>query len=112
MKMHNINNAMAWSESQTAKPRWIDLEADLLSATADGISPAIESKLLEILRFEGKLQLDEASDMPHSMAPETMLKSLAVQILARWTGTKYFECFRRLQCDSCLRDVIQAVIAN
>ena len=56
-----------------------------------------ESLLLEILRFEGRLQIDLSSEMPHSMSPEDMLKSLAIQALARWTGLAHLPEMQRVQ---------------
>jgi hypothetical protein len=92
--------------------RWNDVRAELFAAVSAPLTPEVERLLLEILRFEGQLQLDELSEMPHRMSPEDMLKSLAVQSLGRWTGVTFLPTMRRLQATSepALSCVIRAVI--
>jgi hypothetical protein len=70
---------------------------DLWPIIANPLSEDDERQLVEILRFDGRLHLAESSELPHSMPPEDMLKSLAVQALAKWTGTKYIEEMVRAQ---------------
>src|SRR5262249_43121551 len=57
-----------------------------------------------------------SSEMPHSKSPENMLKSLAIQALARWTGLAHLNEMQRVQLTtpssslaSLIRDVIQKV---
>src|SRR4051794_21481396 len=92
--LQNIRAAMTSGASQGAAPRWDDLRAELFSAVSSPLTLEVERLLLAILSFEGELQLDETSPMPHRMSPENMLKSLAVQYLGRWTGARYL---RRMQ---------------
>ncbi len=78
-----------------------------------------ERLLLDLIRFEGRLRLTVSSEMPHSMSPEDMLKSLAVQTLARWTGLAHLREMRRVQLTtqssslaSLVSDVIQKARAT
>jgi hypothetical protein len=88
--------------------------AELVPAISRHLTWEAEGILLEILRFEGRLRLTVASDLPHSMSPEEMLKSLAVQALARWAGLAYLQEMERVQAttqssslSSLVEDVIQ-----
>jgi hypothetical protein len=117
--LENIKTAMARSARPGNVPRWRDLQADFIAATSSPLSAEVERLLLAILRFDGELQLDEASEMPHRMSPENMLKSLAVQALGRWTGATYLPTMRRLEATATpasfacvVRAVIQKVISG
>ncbi len=99
--------------------RWEELLADLWPALSSPVTADGERLLLEILRFAGRLQIDLSSEMPHSMPPEDMLKSLAVQALARWTGLAHLYELRRVQLTtqssslaSLVGDVIQKARAT
>jgi hypothetical protein len=94
--------------------RWEELLADLWPALSSPLTVDGEHLLLEILRFNGRLRIDLSSEMPHSKSPEDMLKSLAIQALARWTGLAYLREMQRVQAttsssslSSLIRDVIQ-----
>jgi hypothetical protein len=76
---------------------WQDLFAAMVSVTSSAPTSHVERLLLDILRFDGKLQLTPNSEMPHSMTPEEMLKSLALQALGRWTGLTYLREMQRVQ---------------
>jgi hypothetical protein len=87
---------------------------ELWPAISSPLTWEAEALLLEILRFEGRLRLTVSSDLPHSMPPEDMLKSLAIQALGRWTGLAYLQEMERVQVttqssslSSLIRDVIQ-----
>jgi hypothetical protein len=87
---------------------------ELWSVISSPLTWEAEALLVEILRFEGQLRLTVSSDLPHSMPPEDMLKSLAVQALGRWTGLAYLQEMERVQAttqssslSSLVRDVIQ-----
>ncbi len=82
----SLRRAIAGRRQPGAVYRWEELLADLWPALSSPVTADGERLLLEILRFAGRLQIDLSSEMPHSMPPEDMLKSLAVQALARWTG--------------------------
>ncbi len=99
--------------------RWEELLADLWPALSSPLTAEAERLLLEILRFAGRLQIDLSSEMPHSMPPEDMLKSLAIQALARWTGLAHLHEMQRVQLTtqssslaSLVGDVIQKARAT
>jgi hypothetical protein len=77
--------------------RWEDLMADLWPVISSPLTWEGERLLLDVIRFEGRLRLVESSEMPHSMPPEDMLKSLAIQALARWTGLAHLHEMQRVQ---------------
>jgi hypothetical protein len=103
---------MARSAPIGQEPKWAEIRAELFSATSHSLSPEVERLLLSILRFEGELQLDESSEMPHRMSPESMLKSLAVQVLVQATGVLYLPTLRRIEATAtpAVSNVIRAVI--
>ncbi len=109
-----LNAAMAPPTLPGQPPRWSDIMLELLPAISSPPTSETERVLLGIVRFEGRLRLTVSSDMPHSMPPEDMLKSLAIQALARWTGLAYLHEMQRIQLttpssslSSLVRDVIQ-----
>jgi hypothetical protein len=65
------------------RPHWKHVHAILHAVTLD---ESEESHLLlrDVAVFEGTLDLDPRHGMPHSMPPEEMLRSVAVQTLGRW----------------------------
>src|SRR4051794_27791638 len=77
--------------------RWEDVMAELLPLITSPLSPDAERLFLEILRFDGRLRLVVSCEMPHSMPPTDMLKSLAVQALAQWTGLDHLHDMLKLQ---------------
>jgi hypothetical protein len=108
----NVKAAMTTHTGQ--EPLWSDLMAELLPAISCPLTWQAEGLLLAILRFEGRLRLAVSSDLPHSMPPEDMLKSLAAQALGRWTGPAYLQEMERVRAttqssslSSLVRDVIQ-----
>ena len=66
--------------------RWESLLASMRALVSVPPTTEVEQLLLAVLRFEGELRLDPRSEIPHSMSPEEMLKSLAIQALGGWTG--------------------------
>jgi hypothetical protein len=87
---------------------------ELLPAISSPPTWESERLLVWIVRFEGRLRLTVSCDLPHSMPPEDMLKSLAIQALGRWTGLLYLREMERVQATtqssslaSLVRDVIQ-----
>ncbi len=109
-----LNAAMAPSPTTGQPPSWSDVMLELLPAISSPLTSETERLLVGIVRFEGRLRLTIAPDMPHSMPPEDMLKSLAIQAFARWTGLAYLYEMRRVQLTtpssslaSLVRDVIQ-----
>jgi hypothetical protein len=79
------------------EPKWGEILYEFFDATASPLTLKVERLLLEILRHEGELQLDESSPMTHRMSPEKMLKSLALKALAKWTGATYLPTMLRLE---------------
>jgi hypothetical protein len=95
------------------KYRWQDLHAAMLQVISAPLTSGTEHLLLSILRFDGRISLDTSSEVPHRMSTEDMLKSLAVQALARWTGSIYVRALRRLQASTTspgLLSVVRAVL--
>jgi len=93
--------------------RWEDLHAAMREVISVELSPDAEHLLLAMLRFDGRIRFEASSEIPHSMPPEDMLKSLAVQALAKWTGPRYVLAMRRLQAQAispALASVIRTVI--
>lgn len=108
-----LSEAMAASPPAGQPPRWSDVMLELLPAISSPLTSETERLLLGIVRFEGRLRLTVSSDMPHSMPPEDMLKSLAIQALARWTGLAFLHEMRRVQLttpSSCLASLVRDVI--
>ncbi|MCI0464977.1 MAG: hypothetical protein L0Z62_49275 [Gemmataceae bacterium] len=77
--------------------RWEDIEDAMWQLIAVPPTPEVEKVLLSLLRFEGQLHLTPSSEIPHSMSPEEMLKSLAIQALGKWTGLTYLLEMERVQ---------------
>jgi hypothetical protein len=109
----NLRNAMS-AQATGGEPTWSDLIAELVPAISRPLTWETEELLLEVLRFEGRLRLTVSADLPHSMPPEDMLKSLAVQALVKWAGLSYTQEIERVQAttqssslSSLIRDVIQ-----
>lgn len=109
----NLRDAMS-TRADGRESAWAELMAEIVPAISQHLTWEAEELLIEILRFEGRLRLAGSSDLPHSMSPEDMLKSLASQALARWTGLAYLQEMERVQAttqssslSSLIRDVIQ-----
>ena len=77
--------------------RWGDLMKELWPVISTPLTLEGEGLLLDLIRFEGRLHLAVSPEMPHSMPPEDMLKSLAIQALARWTGLAHLNEMQRVQ---------------
>jgi hypothetical protein len=95
-QLRNVRAALLQDPTQEEVPRWGDVRNELAAATSSPLTAEVERLLLSVLAFRGRLRLDETSPMPHRMSPENMLKSLAVQALARWTGAKFLPTMKRL----------------
>jgi hypothetical protein len=114
-----IRTALAGSAPAGQEPKWGELLSEFVAATSSQITAEVELLLLEILLFEGELQLDESSPMTHRMSPEKMLKSLALKALRKWTGATYLLTMRRLEATAkpasfacAVRGVIEKVTAT
>jgi hypothetical protein len=77
--------------------RWEQLLSAMRSLISGPPIPEVERLLVALLRFDGEIRLHPDSELPHSMPPEEMLKSLALQTLARWAGLTYLREMQRVQ---------------
>lgn len=93
----NLRAAMTQGAMPGHEPRFDTVKAELLSTMSAPLTGVAEEMLLAILAFDGELQLDESSEMPHRMSPEDMLKSLAAQALVVRTGAKHTDAIRRVE---------------
>ncbi|MFX0108975.1 MAG: hypothetical protein ACFE7R_11875 [Candidatus Hodarchaeota archaeon] len=55
-----------------------------------------EKLLVETLQFKGRIVLSPLSIIPGAMSPEDIMKGMAIETLAKWTGKKYVEMFKRI----------------
>ncbi len=76
---------------------WDALLGELFPVLATPLSAEGEQLLLDILRFDGQLHLIINDELPHSLTPEDMLKSLAVQGLVKWTELTHRHVLERLE---------------
>jgi hypothetical protein len=60
-------------------------------------SGEVERLLLDLLHFEGQLPIAASSEIPHSMSAVEMLKSVAIQALARCAGPTYLAEMQRFE---------------
>lgn len=108
-----LNRAMGVVSGTGVEPTWGEVMQELWPVISSPLSPAGERLLLEVIHHNGSLCFNRTDELPHSLSPEEMLKSLAVQALARWTRLTYLTELRRLEIiaqSSALKDVIRAVI--
>ena len=118
ISLRAIRTALAGNAPAGQEPKWGELLGEFVAATSSPITAEVERLLLEILRFEGELQLDENSPMTLRMSPEKMLKSLALKALGEWTGATYLPTMRRLEATAkpasfgAVRGVIEKIAAS
>jgi len=63
-------------------PKWSEVLGEFLQiGTSQYNTDEDKEMVLDILRFEGYMQLDPTSEFPHSKSPENMLKFLATQFV-------------------------------
>ena len=109
-----LNQAVTEESSNRSVYRWEDLLAAIEAvAVGDSLGWDAERVLLRVVRFEGELRLNEDSEPPHSMSPEEMLKSVAIQALARWTGLTHLLEMRRVEATAAspvLASIVRATI--
>jgi hypothetical protein len=92
-----IRRAVLAGAAATEAYRWEDIKEAMWQLISVPPTPEVERVLLSLLRFEGELHLTPSSESPHSMSPEEMLKSLAIQALGKWTGLTYLLEMQRVQ---------------
>lgn len=109
-----LNQAVTEEPSNRSVYRWEDLLAAIEAvAVGDSLGWDAERVLLRVVRFEGELRLNEDSESPHSMSPEEMLKSVAIQALVRWTGLTHLLEMRRVEATAAspvLASIVRATI--
>jgi|SRR5579864_809956 len=109
-----LNQSIVDSSPRGHQYRWEDLVAAIEAiAGADSFGWEAERALLRALRFDGELSLSENSELPHSMSPEEMLKSLATQALAKRTGLTHLLEMERVEATAAsptLASIVRATI--
>src|SRR6266566_3566721 len=109
-----LNQAVLEQPSNRREYRWEALLAAIEAvASSDSIGWEAERVLLRVVRFEGELRLSEDSESPHSMSPEEMLKSVAIQALAKWTGLTHLLEMERIEATAAspvLAAIVRATI--
>jgi hypothetical protein len=108
-----LKRAMGVTGGTGPGPSWGEMMGELWPIISSPLSSAGERLLLDVIHHNGGLRVAETEELPHSLSPDDMLKSLAVQALARWTRLTYLTDLRRLEltaASSALQDVIRAVI--
>jgi hypothetical protein len=104
---------MGFAGATGLEPSWGAVMGELWPVISAPLSPESERFLLAVLHHHGRLRLTETAELPHSLAPEEMLKSLAVQALARWTGLTYLTELQRLELTTpspALQSTVRAAI--
>ena len=108
-----LKQAMGVTGLAGPQPSWDEVMGELWPIISAPLSLASEQLLLDIIHHNGDLCVIETDELPHSLSPDEMLKSLAVQALARWTKLTYLTALQRLELtvsSAALKDVIRAVI--
>lgn len=108
-----LNRAMGVAVKTEPPPSWGAVMGELWPIISSPLTLAGERLLLDVIHHKGRLSVAETDELPHSLSPDEMLKSLAVQALARWTSLTYITELRRLEVTAAspaLQDVIRAVI--
>lgn len=79
--MNNLEKAL----KENSPCKWVEILAELLEVieSEDNISLKNEILLLHILNFNGKLNILDPHECPHSMSPVTMLKFLTIQYFGK-----------------------------
>jgi hypothetical protein len=89
----HLRRLLAGGLIEGRRPRWEHALA-LLKAVSETRSADSEAVLREAALFDGRLVLDEEAGLPHAMAPEDMLRSLAAQTLALWDRRRHRDAIR------------------
>jgi hypothetical protein len=114
MAIQLLNQTVSEVPSNRSVYRWEDLRAAIEAvAASDSLGWEAERVLLRVVRFEGELRLSEESELPHSMSPEEMLKSVAIQTLVRRTGLTHLRELQRVEATAAspvLASIVRATI--
>ena len=113
MPFQAIKQALDAAGEDGPRPSWGEVMGELWPVISSPLSSGGERLLLDIIRHHGRLRLARTEELPHRMSPEEMIKSLAVQALARWTRLTHQIELKRLELTAAspaLQGVIRAVI--
>lgn len=80
---HHLRTLLAGEGIAGRLAHWHHVHAILHAVTAEE-SEESHALLRDVATFAGTLELDARHGLPHSMPPEEMLRSVAVQTLGRW----------------------------
>lgn len=95
--MKHIREAMSRTLKVINPQPWYVLLGELVQVGKQKLTDQDEQTLLDILAFEGELQLDETKAMPHRCSPEKMLKERAAKILSQQADpVKYQEAIHKI----------------
>jgi len=92
-----LRRSVLEGEARAEPHRCEDIEEAMTQVTSAPLTAEAEAILLDILRFDGRLRLTPSSEIPHSMPPEDMLKGLAIETLAEWTGLTHLPEMQRAE---------------
>ena len=84
----HLRRILAGGLIEGRRPRWAHALSLMKAVTAEH-TPESAAVLREVATFDGHLLLDEEAGLPHAMAPEDMLRSIAAQTLARWDHRRH-----------------------
>src|SRR5687767_10351649 len=113
--VEQVARAVTGDPASRPAQRWQDLLRAMREVISRPPDWRAEQALLAVIRFEGRLGLAGGSSGPHSMSHEEMLKSLAVQALAKWTGLTHVTEMERVAVtttSSTLASIVGAAIRN
>ncbi len=108
-----LAEAVSAGGGTTPEYRWEDFLDAAEAVFAGQFDWVTERVMLAVLRFDGRLRLSESSELPHSMTPEDMLKSFAIQWLARETGLTHLLEMQRVEATAAspaLASIVRATI--
>ena len=108
-----LESVISTGKGGLAEHQWEDVLGAVDVVFAEPLSRKVEHLMLAVLRFGGELRLAESSELPHSMPPEAMIKSFAVQWLARETGLTHLPEMQRVEATAVspvLASVVRATI--
>src|SRR5882724_6956051 len=108
-----LKRAMGIAGATGPEPSWGEVMGELWPVISSPLSADGERLLLDVIHHHGRLRLTETAELPHSLPPDEMLKSLAVQSLARWTRLTYLSELLRLGLTAsspALQSTVRAVI--
>lgn len=89
---------------------WHHIIVALHHVAADPSTEA-ERLLQQVVAYTGELPLDRRWDLPHSMSPESMIQSLALQSLARRNKRKHHDLIARV-ARTTQSDLLAAIVRS